>query len=49
MRTRCSRPFARSARAIANSLEILGDKWSLVVVRDLLHGKHTYGELARSP
>ncbi|TAM33409.1 MAG: transcriptional regulator [Rhodanobacter sp.] len=40
--------LARSACAIANSLDILGDKWSLLVVRDLLHGKHTYGELARS-
>jgi DNA-binding HxlR family transcriptional regulator len=27
----------------------VGDKWSLLVVRDLLHGKHTYGELASSP
>jgi DNA-binding HxlR family transcriptional regulator len=43
------KPFARSACAIANSLDILGDKWSLLVVRDLLHGKHTYGELAASP
>ncbi len=44
-----AKPFARSACAIANSLDVLGDKWSLLVVRDLLHGKHTYGELARSP
>jgi DNA-binding HxlR family transcriptional regulator len=44
-----AKPFARSACAIANSLDILGDKWSLLVVRDLLHGKHTYGELALSP
>jgi DNA-binding HxlR family transcriptional regulator len=41
--------FTRSACAVANSLDILGDKWSLLVVRDLLHGKHTYGELSRSP
>ena len=40
---------ARSACAVANSLDILGDKWSLLVVRDLLHGKRTYGELSRSP
>ena len=44
-----TKPFARSACAIANSLDILGDKWSLLVVRDLLHGKQTYGELALSP
>lgn len=43
------KPFARSRCAIANSLDVLGDKWSLLVVRDLLHGKHTYGELAHSP
>jgi DNA-binding HxlR family transcriptional regulator len=44
-----SKPFARSKCAIANSLDIVGDKWTLLVVRDLLHGKHTYGELANSP
>jgi DNA-binding HxlR family transcriptional regulator len=44
-----AKPFARSPCAIANSLDILGDKWSLLVVRDMLHGKHTYGELASSP
>ena len=43
------KPFERSMCAIANSLDILGDKWSLLVVRDLLHGKRTYGELAHSP
>ena len=44
-----TKPLARSACAVANSLDILGDKWSLLVVRDLLHGKRTYGELANSP
>lgn len=44
-----AKPFARSACAVANSLDIVGDKWSLLVVRDLLYGKHTYGELANSP
>ena len=43
------KPFIRSPCAIANSLDIVGDKWSLLVVRDLLHGKTTYGELADSP
>ena len=43
-----AKPLARSACAVANSLDILGDKWSLLVVRDLLPGKRTYGELARS-
>jgi DNA-binding HxlR family transcriptional regulator len=44
-----AKPLARSACAIANSLDIVGDKWSLLVVRDLFHGKRTYGELALSP
>ena len=41
--------FARSACAVANTLDLVGDKWSLLVVRDLLYGKRTYGELAASP
>jgi DNA-binding HxlR family transcriptional regulator len=40
--------FLRSPCAIANSLDILGDRWSLLVVRDLLQGKQTYTELAES-
>jgi DNA-binding HxlR family transcriptional regulator len=44
-----TKSFLRSPCAIANSLDILGDKWSLLVVRDLLHGKQTYGELVDSP
>ena len=44
-----TKPLTRSACAIASSLDLVGDKWSLLVVRDLLHGKHTYGELANSP
>nr|WP_284691591.1 helix-turn-helix domain-containing protein [Pinirhizobacter soli] len=38
----------RSPCALANSLDLVGDRWSLLVVRDLLQGKHTYGELADS-
>jgi DNA-binding HxlR family transcriptional regulator len=30
-------------------LDVVGDKWSLLVVRDLLRGKTTYGELLHSP
>ena len=41
--------FSRSACPIASTLDLLGDKWSLLVVRDLLHGKSTYGELLDSP
>ncbi|MGH7793903.1 MAG: winged helix-turn-helix transcriptional regulator [Candidatus Binatia bacterium] len=41
--------FPRSDCPIANTLDIVGDKWSLLVVRDLLHGKRTYGEVLDSP
>jgi DNA-binding HxlR family transcriptional regulator len=44
-----STDFKRSACAVANTLDLIGDKWSLLVVRDLLLGKRTYGELADSP
>lgn len=39
----------RSACAIASTLDLVGDKWSLLVVRDMFHGKRTYGELLDSP
>ncbi len=39
----------RSRCSIARSLEILGDKWTLLVVRDLMwHGKHTFQDLQNS-
>ena len=40
--------FARSTCAVASTLDIVGDKWSLLVIRDLLQGKKTYGELIES-
>ena len=39
----------RSPCPIANTLDILGDKWTLLVVRDLFAGKSTYGEFQSSP
>jgi DNA-binding HxlR family transcriptional regulator len=36
----------RSSCPAACALDIAGDKWTLLVVRDLLRGRHTYGELA---
>ncbi len=38
----------RSSCPVACALDIAGDKWTLLVVRDLLRGRHTYGELAAS-
>jgi DNA-binding HxlR family transcriptional regulator len=34
---------------VANTLDILGDKWTLLLIRDLFKGKHTYGEFQQSP
>jgi DNA-binding HxlR family transcriptional regulator len=39
----------RSPCPVAGTLDIVGDKWSLLIVRDMRHGKRTYGELAASP
>ncbi|HUE44160.1 MAG TPA: helix-turn-helix domain-containing protein [Candidatus Sulfotelmatobacter sp.] len=41
--------FLRSPCAVACTLDLVGDKWSLLVIRDLLRGKATYGELQKSP
>ena len=39
----------RSECPIASSLDILGDKWTLLVLRDLLDGKTRFSEFERSP
>ena len=39
----------RSPCPVANTLDIVGDKWTLLVIRDMRHGKRTYSELADSP
>jgi len=41
--------FPRSPCAVACTLDLVGDKWSLLVVRDLLRGNDTYGALQNSP
>ena len=39
----------RSTCPIANVLDLVGDKWSLLIVRDiLLHNKHRYGDFLAS-
>ena len=45
-----SKSSPRSPCAISNVLDIFGDKWTLLVVRDLIfHGKHEYKEFLSSP
>ena len=41
--------FARSPCPIASTLDLVGDRWSLLIVRDLLIGKQRYGEFLASP
>ena len=39
----------RSGCPISSALDIIGDKWSLLIIRDMLFsGKKTYGEFASS-
>jgi DNA-binding HxlR family transcriptional regulator len=40
---------ARSGCPIATSLDIFGDRWTFVIVRDLAMGKARFGELLKSP
>ena len=39
----------RSGCPIATTLDIVGDRWSLVIVRDLINGKSRYGDFLASP
>lgn len=41
--------FLRSICPITNALDFLGDKWSLIIIRDLILGKRTYGDFLSSP
>ena len=47
--TRQAATKLRSLCPVASTLDLVGDKWSLLVIRDLLHGKRTYGEILQSP
>src|SRR5262245_20690697 len=39
---------SRSPCPIATTLDLLGDRWTLLVVRDLFAGRRRYGDLAGS-
>ena len=39
----------RTPCPIASTLDLVGDKWSLVIIRDLLTGKQRFNEFADSP
>jgi DNA-binding HxlR family transcriptional regulator len=40
---------SRSACPVACTLDIVGDRWSLLLIRDLLAGKSRYGDFLASP
>jgi DNA-binding HxlR family transcriptional regulator len=42
-------PFPRSACPITNALDIMGDKWTLLIIRDMFLGKRLYREMLQSP
>ena len=39
----------RSGCPIASALDLVGDKWSLVIVRDMINGKTRFGGFLDSP
>jgi DNA-binding HxlR family transcriptional regulator len=41
--------FQRSSCPITNVLDLLGDKWTLLVIRDLVLGKRRFQEFMGSP
>lgn len=41
--------FARSKCPIASSLDLIGDRWTLVILRDMINGKKRFAEFINSP
>ena len=39
----------RSFCPVACSLDLIGDRWTLLVIRDLFHGKTRFGDFLSSP
>jgi DNA-binding HxlR family transcriptional regulator len=45
---RVARGARRSRCPVSCTLDVFGDRWSLLVVRDLLRGKHRFNEMLES-
>ena len=41
--------ITRSTCPLSNTLDVIGDKWSLLIVRDLFIGRKTYSEMLAAP
>jgi len=48
-RRAAAKPPRRSRCPVACTLDVLGDRWTLLVVRDLIRGKRRFAELVESP
>jgi DNA-binding HxlR family transcriptional regulator len=46
--TTSERPARRSGCPVACALDVVGDRWTLLLVRDLLAGKRRYGDFLAS-
>lgn len=44
-----SKRFPRSGCPIATTLDLVGDRWTLVIARDMLTGKKRFGQFLTSP
>jgi len=47
--TRKHKQEPRSGCPISNALELIGDRWTMVILRDLMIGKKRYSEFRASP
>ena len=47
--TLLSKRSPRSGCPIAATLDLVGDRWTLVIIRDMLNGKTKFGEFVDSP
>jgi DNA-binding HxlR family transcriptional regulator len=48
-RAKKTRPVRRSDCAVACTLDLIGDRWTLLIVRDLLRGRRYFDEFLRAP
>jgi DNA-binding HxlR family transcriptional regulator len=46
---RMDKAHARSACPVACTLDLIGDRWTLLIIRDMMCGKSRYSEFLRSP
>lgn len=48
-RSSASASARRSTCPVANSLDLLGDRWTMLIIRDLFRGLSRYGEFLAGP